>query len=112
RLLVQGGGFLEQVAAGHEVVDRLRADGRVEDLAELLRELAELLVREELLDVERVELGLGRLDVAREALGVLLQLGAEGTRLPLELLTPLGDLLVRLALQLLLALLGGGLDLV
>src|SRR2546426_136859 len=103
---------VEQVDAGQQVVDRLRADARLEDLAELLCELAELLIREELLDVERVELGLGRLDVAREALGILLQLVAEGSGLPLEVLTPLGDLLVGLALQLLLALLGRGLDLV
>ncbi len=112
RLLAQDGRFLEQVDAGQQVVDRLRADTRLEDLAELFREFAEFLVREKLLDVERVELGLGRLDVAGEALRVLLQLGREHAGLLLVVLTPLGDLLVGLALQLLLALLRGGLNLV
>ena len=90
----------------------LGADAGLEDLAELLGELPELLVGEQLLDEERIELGLRGLDIACQALGVLLQALVQGGGLSLEVLAPLGDFLVRLGLQLLLLLLGGSLHLV
>src|SRR2546430_4597602 len=93
-------------------MDGLRADAGLEDLAELLGELAKLLVREQLLDRQRIELRLRRLDIARQALGVLLETIIELARLLLVVLAPLRDFLVGLALQLLLALLGIGLHLV
>src|SRR5205085_10742002 len=112
RLLAENRRLLQQVDARQQIMDRLRADAGLEDLAELLGELAVLLVGQELLDVELVELGLGRLDIAGEALGVLLQAIVQLAGLLLEILAPAGDLLVGLALQLLLPLLGGGLHLV
>src|SRR5437763_2217994 len=93
-------------------MDGLRTDAGLEDLAELLGELAKLLVREQLLDRQRIELRLRRRALAPPALGVLLQPIIELARLLLVVLAPLRDFLVGLALQLLLALLGIGLHLV
>jgi hypothetical protein len=93
-------------------VDRLGADAGLEDLAELLGVIPVLLVGEQLLDRQRLERALRGLDIARQALGVLLKAITKGARLLLELLTPLRDLGVGLALQVLLPLLDGGLDLI
>src|SRR5206468_5083078 len=98
--------------ASQQVIDGLSADAGLEDLAELLGVLAKLLVREQLLDRQRIELCLRRLDIAGQPLGVLLQTVGELTRLLLVILAPFRDFLVGLALQLLLALLGVGLHLV